>query len=84
MFFSLWSDSCAAFLLCSVCVCAANGQCLAVIYLCSLCLDCQVMSTEAYNLVLISHCFAPHKMSAREQQANADININFSSIQNTQ
>lgn len=77
--FSVRSNSCACiFSLCRVCV--VNGHCLAVIQLCSLYLDCQDMSTRAYNLPLIFHPFASLKWQW-EQKPSAEILVNFSSLQ---
>lgn len=60
------SDSCACILSLRR-VCVVNGHCLAVIHLCSLYLDCRVMSTRANNLPRLSRPFCFAEIAERER-----------------
>lgn len=59
-----------AFCLCAV-LCVVNGHCLSVIQLCSLYLDCQVMSKRAYNLPPLSHHL--HRWNGRENRSQVHV-----------
>lgn len=69
-----------AFCLCAVFVLLMG---IAVIQLCSLYLNCQVMSKRAYNLPPLSHPFASMKWQ-REQEPSAHVLVKFSSLQKIQ